>query len=947
MNGHPEKPEMNGHASSNGRVPSSKDDEKKPNILQRIANKIIWFFETGFEKIGIFVSTHPWKTILISVIITGLFCIGAGVNFTETNDNSVIWVPADSDFLAHKRYVESVYPSTTRFFYLIFVSSNVMSAATTQKIYDAYDAIMNINSGSTNFSSICVTSGGNCLVTSVLELWSYDSGTISGLSDGTIQTDVNSITTSPMYKSPWEATKVLGERSMSGSTISSAKAAIMTFYINTPDDKSIAEAWEQLALDRAEQGFAGNHIVKTYYFATRSRSDEAGDTIRKDVNLLSVGYLLVIIYLFIVFGRLNCVEQRVGLSLAGIIVIGMSLGFSFGLSSAAGWEYGPLHSVLPFLLLGIGVDDMFIVVGSYQSLSHHELSLPLTQRMGKLLRHAGVSILVTSVTDILAFGIGATTTLPALKSFCIFSCLGILGLFSLSITFFLACFTLDIQRTEQGRNACICCYKHKPDYKPNKCSQRNNFNIFLRKYYSELILKLPVKIVVVVISVGLLGLNIWGFVNLKQDYNDNWFFPSDSYAHEFNEMKDKYFPGGGAIGGVYCKNIDYHGSRSRFELLNTTLSSNQYITNGSVDSWFKSYTDWLDTNPAAAAGKTTNNYPNSENDFADLLYTFVTTEVNGKRHARYIKFLNSTGTLDIGTTNIPYQHISFDTAAKEIVAMDSVVDLVKGIFSESECFPYARFYLQWQTNKVIKNELFRNLGLAAACVFVVTLVLIANLWTSLLVFSCVIMTLVDVAGIMHLWGLSINIVSFINLVIAIGLAVDYSAHIGHCFMTFVGDRNERVKATLVEMGNPVFSGGFSTFLAFILLAASKSYIFTTFFQIFFLVVIFGLFHGLVYLPVLLSWIGPSAYSTADRRYKGDDVDLDNNKSSSLQGHDNLAMKSTKSNGHHSVPIEPPPDYSNTDLPYIPPPDYTPPSQHKGMANGKAHIANGRITPVSS
>lgn len=42
------------------------------------------------------------------------------------------------------------------------------------------------------------------------------------------------ITFSPMYKSPWEATKVLGERSpKSGSTISSAKAAIMTFYINT------------------------------------------------------------------------------------------------------------------------------------------------------------------------------------------------------------------------------------------------------------------------------------------------------------------------------------------------------------------------------------------------------------------------------------------------------------------------------------------------------------------------------------------------------------------------------------------------------------------------------------------------------------------------------------------------------------------------------------------
>ena len=91
-------------------------------------------------------------------------------------------------------------------------------------------------------------------------------------------------------------------------------------------------------------------------------------------------------------------------------------------------------------------------------------------------------------------------TLPALKSFCVFSCLGILGLFALAITFFVACFTLDIMRTEQGRNACICCYKHKPEYKPNNCSQRNNFNIFLRKYYSKMILKLPVKVTECIIT---------------------------------------------------------------------------------------------------------------------------------------------------------------------------------------------------------------------------------------------------------------------------------------------------------------------------------------------------------------------------------------------------------------------------------------------------------------
>jgi len=43
---------------------------------------------------------------------------------------------------------------------------------------------------------------------------------------------------------------------------------------------------------------------------------------------------------------------------------------------------------------------------------------------------------------------------------------------------------------------------------------------------------------------------------------------------------------------------------------------------------------------------------------------------------------------------------------------------------------------------VLKMELYRNLALAAVCVFIVTLVLIANLWTSVLVFVCVIFTVV-------------------------------------------------------------------------------------------------------------------------------------------------------------------------------------------------------------
>ena len=63
-------------------------------------------------------------------------------------------------------------------------------------------------------------------------------------------------------------------------------------------------------------------------------------------------YMLIFHFLTCLFIFRSSVFVQVGLSLAGVIVIGMSIGFSFGLSSAAGWEYGPLHSILPFLLLG-------------------------------------------------------------------------------------------------------------------------------------------------------------------------------------------------------------------------------------------------------------------------------------------------------------------------------------------------------------------------------------------------------------------------------------------------------------------------------------------------------------------------------------------------------------------------------------------------------------------
>ena len=66
---------------------------------------------------------------------------------------------------------------------------------------------------------------------------------------------------------------------------------------------------------------------------------------------------------------------------------------------------------------------------------------------------------------------------------------------------------------------------------------------------------------------------------------------------------------------------------------------------------------------------------------------------------------------------------------------------------------------------------------------------------------------------------------------------------------------KRAQTSLSNICPAVLNGGFTTFLALVVMADSNTHAFQTFFKVFFLTVVFGLFHGVIFLPTLLSWIG--------------------------------------------------------------------------------------------
>jgi len=90
--------------------------------------------------------------------------------------------------------------------------------------------------------------------------------------------------------------------------------------------------------------------------------------------------------------------------------------------------------------------------------------------------------------------------------------------------------------------------------------------------------------------------------------------------------------------------------------------------------------------------------------------------------------------------------------------------------------------------------------------------------------------------------------------------VDYSVHIGHAYLVAPGSRHTKALAALSTIGPAVFNGGLTTFLALSLCSLSTGHVFLTFFKVFSLTVAFGLYHGLVLFPVLLSYLGPVSKS---------------------------------------------------------------------------------------
>ena len=155
-----------------------------------------------------------------------------------------------------------------------------------------------------------------------------------------------------------------------------------------------------------------------------------------------------------------------------------------------------------------------------------------------------------------------------------------------------------------------------------------------------------------------------------------------------------------------------------------------------------------------------------------------------------------------------------------------------------DAFIWAFDFGLWEQFRVMPGEATQNVGTSAAVVVLITAVFLVHPRVSLLVFVCLVLTDINIIGYMAFWGVPVNSISMSCLVLAVGLTVDYSAHVAHAFLLQPGDdAAARVAAALRKVGAPIVSGALTTVLGIGFLEFGNSVTYFVFFKMFFITIV--------------------------------------------------------------------------------------------------------------
>ena len=185
-----------------------------------------------------------------------------------------------------------------------------------------------------------------------------------------------------------------------------------------------------------------------------------------------------------------------------------------------------------------------------------------------------------------------------------------------------------------------------------------------------------------------------------------------------------------------------------------------------------------------------------------------------------------------------------------------LVDQINKMNPDLQVFPYSSAYHFYEQYDTIVKETAINLSICILAVLIVSFCMLGfQIYPSLVILMSITMVIVDMMGVMVMVGIPLNAISLVNLIMSVGIAVEFSAHIVKSYVSSPHTCPIRkAKFALVTTGPSVFSGiTLTKFVGIVVLAFAKSKLFEVFyFRMFLSVIVLGATHSLIFLPAFLS-----------------------------------------------------------------------------------------------
>ena len=200
--------------------------------------------------------------------------------------------------------------------------------------------------------------------------------------------------------------------------------------------KEPIKEWEKQALEMIQKKDWQDDRYEVFAINSKSLEKELTDNIHS--VLIYIPIPVACLAVFIIFNGLNSASgQPLILPVLGLIIAVIATGAGFGylmMFNLLPWQAINLASI--FLLLGVGIDDTFVMLSA---LNHQGPIEPegLEGAMAQTYREAAVSITITSLTNILSFGLGIwLPSFKTVKIFCAYTAVGLFCVYVLTLTAF-------------------------------------------------------------------------------------------------------------------------------------------------------------------------------------------------------------------------------------------------------------------------------------------------------------------------------------------------------------------------------------------------------------------------------------------------------------------------------------------------------------------------------